>query len=271
MNSKLITSTCVSLTLLIAGCTTSLKVRDGGGSRRSDAVDNVKTLKGPPALPADVEAQDIGVSSSRPSHEELQRQLDVARGEIENLKYQHEQSLKELTDRISSLEEENQKLKASGATVGGAPSVGKNSEETVKLLWDLGLASLSKGDRLRAIDSFKTLADTYPKHALAHSSLLALGMLYYGQQNFKDAAIRFNSAIDRFPRKKNGISLLEFGIAASVHHLGNKEDAKLFFEDLVRKYPKSAAAAQARAVLSKKSKLPEDLFKVFPNWLDLLK
>jgi TolA-binding protein len=260
----------VAALFILGACTTSLNVRDTGGG---DSHDDVKTLKAPPntASRATVEPKDL---DSKIAPDDLQRELDKTLGEMENLKHQHEQALKELQDRVTKLEEENLKLRAEVAGGGSVVAPGgasKTSDDTVKLLWETGTASLAKGDRARALDSFKTLADTYPKNDLAHPSQVALGMLFYGQQNYKEAAIRFNSAIDRFPKKRNGVSFVEFGIAASVHNMGNKDDAKLFFEELIRKYPKSSSAALARSFLNKKSKLPEDLFKAFPNWLELIR
>jgi TolA-binding protein len=258
------------LVLFAASCTTSLKIRETKGS---DSSDSVKTLKAPPVRAVDLTADSDG---DKFSDENTQRKFDQLKGELENARFQSEQREKELQARVALLESENTKLKAdlveaAKAAPEKAEATGKSADDTAKLLWDSAVAALEKNDKSRAVDSFKSLVTSYPKSEYAHSSQVGLGMLYYSQQDFKSAALHFNTAIEKFPKKRNGISIVEFGVAASVHQLGNREDAKLFFEELVRKYPKSSGANQAKSILAKKSKVPEDLFKSFPNWLDLIR
>jgi TolA-binding protein len=252
----------------LASCTTSLSMQG-----KPESTDNVKTLKSAPSgkpttAPVDLPAE-------KATDEDAQRQIDQLKGELESLKFQSEQKEKDLQAQIALLVSENGKLKEElVAATKNAPkpeTTGKSSEETAKLLWDSGVAAVMKNDKSRAADSFKSLVDSYPKNEHAHSAMVGLGMINYAQQDYKEAALRFNAAIEKYPKKRNGVSLVEFGLAVSVHQLGDKDNAKLFFEELIRKYPKSPAALQAKQILAKKAKVPEDLFQIFPNWLDMIR
>lgn len=256
--------------VLLGSCTTSLKIRENKGSESSDSV---KTLKAPPSQAT---ITPVDVDSEKFNDENTQRKFDQIKGELESTRFQAEQREKELSNRISALELENTKLKADLVEMAkGAPekneNAGKSADETSKLLWNSAITALQTNDKARALDSFKSLVSSYPKSEFAHSSHVGIGMIHYGNQNYKEAALHFNTAIEKFPKKRNGVSIVEFGVAASVHQLGNRDDAKLFFEELLRKYPKSSGANQAKAILAKKTKVPEDLFKSFPNWLDQIR
>jgi TolA-binding protein len=203
--------------------------------------------------------------------ENLRRQLEITRGELENLKYASSQELQQLRLQNTQLQDDNRKLSEeiiryrSGQqqAAAPAPAAGPGGAD---LLWKSGLAGLNQGKIQEALNSFQSLLSSYPKDKHAFGATLLSGMAQYRLGDHKSAALSFNQAIDRAPARGVGPAVAWFGQGAAFNKLGQADDAKLFFEETVRRYPQSQAAVLARPILARKAKAPDDLFQVFPRW-----
>ncbi len=256
----------VFLSFVLGGCKTSGDIRQGRDPRLADPT-GIKTLDGPPGDEAD----------SAPLPEAAQRQLVAVQGELEDLKFQVERERQEWREKHERLEAENKKLQEAldlrasapepAAPGAAAETVDKNSAEG---LWKLGVAAVQKKADAEALSTFKALLANYPKSKRVWGATLAAGMLEYRAKNYKGAAIYFNQAIDLSAKRSSGPSLAWYFQGLAILKMGKKEDASLFFDELNRRFPRTAVNQKARAIVSGKAKAPNDLFADVPNWLEFM-
>ena len=95
---------------------------------------------------------------------------------------------------------------------------------------------------------------------------MGAGFARYRLKEYKEAAVIFNQAIDRYAKRPE-LSLAWFGGGSALAALGQKEDSRLFFQEVVNRYPKSLEAGNARLILARKKKVPLDLAAAFPKWV----
>ncbi|MBS1985576.1 MAG: tetratricopeptide repeat protein [Bdellovibrionales bacterium] len=248
----------LALGLGLVGCVTSGDVATNNKENYFDPT-NVKTV-------------DSGAVATVPPHlENIQRELDVTRGRLE-----------EASHRIQALEADNKRLTDElaaaknpppppppAASVATAPiPVAEDlpKKTGAPLLWELAQKDIQAGRFKEALVPLEELLKTYPKDPHAFYAALGVPMLQYHLENYKEAALNFNQIIDKYP-KNSETGIAWFGQGASFAKMGQKDDAKLFYEEAAKRYPKSKVATEAKIFLAKKTNLaPKDLFTTFPDW-----
>lgn len=224
--------------------------------------------------PTNVRTVDAPAASA--NNDAISRELDIVRGQLEDA--QHQVQLLETENR--RLGEELAKAKAPppaapAASAGVPPALGSDgpaagSQKTgAPLLWELAQKDLADGRSKEALGAFQEILSSYPKDARVLHSSLAAAMLQYRLENYKDAALAFNQFIDKNPRRTEA-AIAWFGQGAAFNRMGQREDAKLFYEETVKRFPKSEAAAEAKRFMGRRGTAgaPKDLFSVFPKWAE---
>lgn len=158
------------------------------------------------------------------------------------------QSLRDLTDRMDSLET-NQAALLEAIDKASKGQVKKKSLGRKESLSLSALEADYKKKRYKyvVLDSEKALAKA-PKgdqdriHFLQAESLYRLGRL-------RDAALKFNEYLERKP--KDSIAHAKMRLGDCFRHLGDKDTAKLYYEDLLSQYPSTAEAEKAKDRLGK--------------------
>jgi TolA-binding protein len=261
--------TSLGLTFLALGaCRTSRDLHEGrAGSRNTDPT-GIKTLDAPPAESVFQSSGGVAIPES------VQRQLVSAQGELEDLKFQRDLERREWQEKLEKLENENKKLHEALALREEAPPPAPTRPEggtnTAELLWKQGVDAIQKKNDAAALVAFKSILSNYPKSKRVWGATLCAGMLEYRLKNYTGAAIHFNEAIDLSAKRSVGPSLPWYFQGLSFLKIGKKEDASLFFDELNRRFPRAVVNQKARAVLSGKARLPDDLFADVPNWLDFV-
>ena len=69
---------------------------------------------------------------------------------------------------------------------------------------------------------------------------------YYSLAQYKKAIVDYSKFPEKFTKSKR-MPLALYKIGLSFEHLGMKEDAKGFYQELVEKFPKSPEGVKARA------------------------
>jgi tol-pal system protein YbgF len=291
--SLVLSSFCGASLFALNACRTSGDIASGRDDRYVDPT-NVQTIDTPPSAAP-------GAATAQTSPEQLQTELAVARGDLENAKYASTQEETQLRARIAELEGENQRLNQE--LHGGAPTDGSSTPNTAAstgvmspvvtpapgatssstrqkpievhgampeksgapLLWELAQNDLKAGRYDKALSPLSELAKTYPKDPLALYALLGAGMAQYRLKQYSDAAVTFNQVIDKFPKKKE-TGIAWFGQGAAFVALKQSDDAKVLLEEVARRYPNSTEANAAKRMLKHKEKAPSDLFAIFPTW-----
>lgn len=253
-------------TIFLGACVTSRDIAD-----RQDYVDptNVMTVEagGNPGEPKTV------ANPTNPAQsEEALREIDVVKGRWEEAQH-----------RASTLEAENQQLKdeiaklktppppppAPTESTAAVPAPLENSptkKSGAPFLWESGNKDLKAGESKSALVAFEEIVKTYPKDPRAYYAALAIPMVQYRMENYKEAALGFNQIIDKYP-KRSETAYAWFGQGAAFFKLNQKDDSKLFYEEVGKRFPKSDAAATAKKFAARKGGgAPRDLFIQFPTW-----
>ncbi len=221
----------------------------------------VKTIENPA-----VAAPSLGENESMA---ELQRELAVTQGDLENLRVQSLKEREELNKKLSDLEVEKQKLIDDNNRLRGLGVAAAESTEVLKkspqATWELVRKELREGRVREAIPVLNGFLKDFPKDKNVYVGLILLGMSHYRNGEYQEAVLSFNQALDKFSKKKD-ISLVWFCQGASFHQMKQYEDAKLFLAETIKRNPKGIEAREAKKLTKKKAKAPVDLFALFPNF-----
>jgi TolA-binding protein len=246
---------------LLASCKTSGDLAKG--PKYQDPTSDIKTVE---------------TTTGNESDEPTLQKYEVVKGDFEDYKARKEAELKVAQEQIRELElknqklaEEIQKIRSLGVpqTVIDGGSTLPEGKTGAPLLWDLAKKDIDLGQCEKAISPLNELVKTYPKDAKVLPALLNLGACHYKLTHYEDAVLTFNQAIDKFPKKAD-LAFAWFGQGVAFSKMKRADDSKLFFEELIRRHPKSAEAKVAQKILSKKEKIPEDIFPIgSPRWSKL--
>ena len=99
-----------------------------------------------------------------------------------------------------------------------------------------------------AILSFYDLIVTYPDDSLREGAQFLVADIFYNQRDFRGALTEFEALLAAVPRgEKVPDALVKIGLCQKS--LGDAARAKRTWERVVKDYPASLAARQARALL----------------------
>ena len=115
-------------------------------------------------------------------------------------------------------------------------------------LYRAGSEKLRAKDLDAAMLSFYNLVVTYPNHPLRESAQFLVADILYTEKDVKGALAEFEALISAVPRgEKVPEALVKIGLCQK--DLGEAERAKQTWQRVVRDYPASVAARQARVLL----------------------
>ncbi len=170
-------------------------------------------------------------------------------------------TLSELAKRLEGVEEQQKQIltaieksssEVATETKGGKDqdrSATKDRDEQLRSYGDLKKAFETKKYKAVAADADAVLASTKKKTQkedivfFQAESLFKLGKL-------RDAALKYNDFVDMKPAAKR-ITQAKLRMGDCFRSLGDKETAKLYYEELVAKHPNTAEAKKAKELLSK--------------------
>lgn len=137
---------------------------------------------------------------------------------------------------------------------GSAPPAELSAEEKQKL-YDEGKKAFDEGKYDEARKLFRKFLQHFPADAmLADNALFWVGESHFKESSYDKAILTFQEVVNKYPASdKLDASLYKIG--RSFEALGLKEDAALFYDDLVSKFPSSSLVkdAQKRLAALKKS------------------
>jgi tol-pal system protein YbgF len=178
---------------------------------------------------------------------------------------QQDDQLTFLRRRLEELESQNAGRQPSGIPRGFAPSPGSPAApppapssgaslvpsattSPAAELYRAGTAQLKARNPDAAMLSFYDLIVTYPTDPLRESAQFLVADIYFNQKDYRGALAEFEALVDAVPRgERVPDALLKIGQCQKS--LGDTGRAKRTWERIVKDYPASAAARQARALL----------------------
>ncbi|MDP2703030.1 MAG: tol-pal system protein YbgF, partial [Candidatus Rokubacteria bacterium] len=108
------------------------------------------------------------------------------------------------------------------------------------------------GDDGQAALEFTEFVVQYPTHPQAAAAQNHIGEAYYRQRDYRQAMAEFQKTVDGYtPATQVSEALLKIGLCHRA--LGDAARAKTSWEQVVKQFPKSDAARQARALLASRA------------------
>ncbi len=105
--------------------------------------------------------------------------------------------------------------------------------------------AFDQGDSDAAREKFQELIQRFPKSEHADNAQFWIGEIYYREKWYEKAILEYQKVIENYPKgNKVPASLLKQGFA--FFNLGDKSNARLILEELIKKYPKSTEAKIAK-------------------------
>ncbi|MFH1809140.1 MAG: tetratricopeptide repeat protein [Pseudomonadota bacterium] len=113
-------------------------------------------------------------------------------------------------------------------------------------LYDLGKKSFDEGHHNEARRIFKVFLGRHPDDAtLSDNALFWTAESFFQEKTYDKAILTYQEVINKYP-KSDKLDASLYKIGRSFEALGLKEDASLFYEDLVAKYPGSKLVSDAK-------------------------
>lgn len=196
--------------------------------------------------------------------EELQKEVQILRGEVEMSNHTLGSIKKRQRDLYVDIDRRLLKLERSGAGANRMPVIPttpstKNAKAGKKSKHDIAQeqkAYQQAFDLLRdlrynkSVVSFRKFLKAYPDGRYAHIAQYWIGEANYAQRNFKSAIKDYQALIKRYPSSpKLAEAMLK--ISYSYYELNNLKQADLNLQRLIKTYPKSTEAGQGRNLLTK--------------------
>lgn len=272
--------------LTLSACKTSKDIKEDRDSSAAPesmndlggVVDSagVRTLDAPPEVIVTEQAvsDKQAAAPARPVDKiQINQDLMIARGEIENLQFQIQQRELQHAEELKKIQEENERLKEALNTLGqkkeaAAPVAQTSSKGGMdEQLWNKARAAIEEKNYDTATTAVLSIRQTYKSSKYFWGATLAYGMLLYEASKLKEAALIFDEAIDLSSRRKRGVSLPWYFQGLTFYRLGQKQDAELFWEELTRRYPKANVSVKLASLKKKKDfQAPKNPFTHLPNW-----
>ena len=151
---------------------------------------------------------------------------------------------RDLERRIQNLEDQLQLIQNMLKKGLGQAMPNKATDEY--LTYQAAVEKMDDGDYLNGAGLFQEFVKYYPRSRMAGEAQFRTGECYFFARDYKQSVKQFQVFIERYPRSKKVPDALVMQGSAFVE-LNMKEEAKAFFTKVVRDYPKSGAAGQAKS------------------------
>lgn len=231
--------------LLLAACATTPEVDPM--QQRVDAIDaNVARID------RTVSSQSLQMSQRIDAQ---QQELRTLRGRIEELQNENAQLKKQQRDLYADLDKRLSSVTAGAATVGATAAVGAGAAVAATgadelTQYNRALEQLRARDYAAAVESFRSLAASYPNGQMADNTQYWLGEAYYVTSEFDHAAAAFQKVLTSWPNsRKAPDALLKLGYTQIEQN--KVAQARTTLQQVVARYPDSEAAKLATERLAR--------------------
>ena len=143
--------------------------------------------------------------------------------------------------------EGNQKLFSPGADIKELQNLTKNKAAEQKL-FDEATASLKKKDFAAATQGFLSFLQRFPGSGYTAQAYYFMGSIYLAEGDCKNAMPALQTVINRFPLSQRAPDAM-LNLAICQDDLNDESAARDTLEALIKKYPASSAATNAKSRL----------------------
>lgn len=188
----------------------------------------------------------------------LTAKIDNANSDISDIKGQ----MADLTSQINKLQQQltdlNNAVKViqapqaapppPGDSTPGFPGTAAAAQPSARDLWTGASNDYTSGKADLAAGEFAEFLKLYPEDPQAADAQFYIGQIHYGQQKYEQAAMDFDAVLERFGENSR-TPAASFMKGMALRSAGMRDAAITVWRTLIRKYPKSDAATQAREQL----------------------
>ena len=189
------------------------------------------------------------VQQMRRSLLDLNTQLQAQREDNAKLRGTQEQLAKDLADlqrrlkdAAQNVDERLRKFEPVTVNVDGKDVTVEPDERRAH---DAAMAPLRNGDFDKAAAALGAFLQRYPNSGYADAARFWLGNALYGQKNYKDAVSVFRAVVTAAPDHPRAAEAL-LALANCQVEMKDVKSARKTFEELIKAYPKSEAAAAGK-------------------------
>lgn len=167
-----------------------------------------------------------------------QQKVDKLSNDLANAQQREKDLYADIEKRLSKLEPRRQ-------TIDGVDHEVTQAEQK---LFDDAAASLKKRDFAAATQGFLSFLQRFPGSGYAAQAYYLLGSSYFAEGDCKNAMPALQTVINRFPLAQRAPDAM-LNLAICQDDLNDKSAARDTLEALVKKYPASSAATNAKSRL----------------------
>lgn len=184
---------------------------------------------------------------TRADDTKLEMQKEVSR--LNGTTVELGQAIQEMQGKIARLEEKVEKGASPPAPAAAPPKVSLEELSTPEEMYDYALGLIKNGDTKKGRELLNTFAAKYPDHRLMQNVFYWKGETFYAEKDYESAILSFQDVVDKYAGgEKAPDAMLKQGL--SFQALNDNRNARILYELLLSKYPKSPAAERARQRLA---------------------
>ena len=184
---------------------------------------------------------------TRTDETKLEMQKEVSR--LNGTTVEMGQAIQEMQGKVARLEEKVEKGASPPAAAAAPPKVSPEELSTPEEMYDYALGLIKNGDTKKGREVLNTFAAKYPDHRLMQNVFYWKGETFYAEKDYESAILSFQDVVDKYAGgEKAPDAMLKQGL--SFQALNDNRNARILYELLLSKYPKSPAAERARQRLA---------------------
>jgi tol-pal system protein YbgF len=181
----------------------------------------------------------------------IRQDMAKLRGQIEVLANQTDVLERRQKDLYVDLDNRLRKLEQTQTQMQDKLSQGERSAAAEKQSYESSLNQFKLGNYQLAVTSFQSFMTTFPNSELLPSAQYWIGNAHYAMRDYKSAIAAQQRVVKLWPDNPKAPDAL-LNIASSQSELGQSSAARETLRGLIKKYPSSSAAGQAKQRLARK-------------------
>jgi tol-pal system protein YbgF len=184
---------------------------------------------------------------SRTDETKLEMQREVSR--LNGTTAELGEAIREMQEKVARLEEGVEKGPGTQPPATVPPKVSPDARSTPEQMYDYALGLIKNGDTRKGREVLNSFAAKYPDHRLMQNVFYWKGETFYVEKDYESAILSFQDVVDKYAGgEKAPDAMLKQGL--SFQALNDNRNARILYELLLSKYPKSTAAEKARQKLA---------------------
>jgi tol-pal system protein YbgF len=184
---------------------------------------------------------------TRTDETKLEMQKEVSR--LNGTTVEMGQAIQEMQGKIARLEEKGEAGTSPPTPAAKPPKASLEEISAPEEMYDYALGLIKSGNTKKGREVLNAFAAKYPDHRLMQNVYYWKGETFYAEKDYESAILSFQDVVDKFAGGEKAPDAM-FKQGLSFQALNDNRNARILYELLLSKYPKSPAAERARQRLA---------------------